>query len=121
MGKYSRQPYPKRIVWQQADIVKPHFYWLTAPTDELKRGKQVRAEVQGNTVSIERCDYSRLTLSLSDRLVNLDRRVTVVYKGRTLFHGKVKRRASTLRRTLYGRNDPAYMVPAQIELVLPRS
>ena len=23
--------------------------------------------------------------------------------------------------TLYGRNDPAYMVPAQIELVLPRS
>ena len=121
MASHKRNPYPTKIVWRQEEELHQHFYWLSAPKEEMARGKEVRVALRGNTISIERCDYSRLTLSLSDRLVNLDRRVTVVYKGRTLFHGKVKRRASTLRRTLYGRNDPAYMVPAQIELVLPRS
>ena len=116
MGQYERQPYPKRIVWKQAGEAKLHFYWLSAPREQLKRDMEVRAEVHGNTISITRCDYSRLTLSLSDSLVNLDRPVTVVYQGKNLFRGKVKSHVSTLRRTLYERDDPSYMVPAQIEL-----
>jgi hypothetical protein len=47
-------------------------------------------------------------------MVNLNKPVTVIYQGKTLFKGKVKSLQATLRRTLYLRNDPAFMFPAQI-------
>ena len=51
-------------------------------------------------------------------MMNLDRPVTVIYKGKKLFNGKVERRSDVLRTTLYTRNDPAYMFPVQIQVKL---
>jgi poly(3-hydroxybutyrate) depolymerase len=114
MAKYQRNPYPKRVVWHQADVVTPYFYWLSTPANELARDKEVRADINGNTITITRCDYSQLTLSLCQEMVDLKKPVTVMYQGRKLFKGKVKTQPGTLRRTLYQRNDPAYMFPAEI-------
>lgn len=114
MAKYQRNPYPKRIVWRQAEVTTPHFYWITAPAKELARDKEVRANINGNTITLTRCDYTQLTFSLNNQMVNLNKPVTVIYQGKTLFKGKVKSQQATLRRTLYQRNDPAYMFPAQI-------
>lgn len=119
MAQYTRNPYPQRIVWQQGDALHEHFYWLSAPPDELAKGKEVRVDIEGDTVRILRCDYTSLTISLCDSLLDLDRPVTVVYQGRMLFEGRVARRASTLRRTLATRADPAYIFPAQLTLRLP--
>lgn len=114
MAKYRRNPYPKHIVWRQEEVTHPHFYWLTVPAGELARGKEVRADIKGNTIALTRCDYSQLTLSLNDAMLNLDAPVTVTFQGKTLFQGKVERRLSTMRSTLYERNDPSFMFPAQI-------
>jgi len=116
MARYKRNPYPRKIVWRQADVVKPHFYWLSAPDDELKKDKEVRAYIEGNTIVITKCDYSMLTISLNDQLVDLNKPVKVEYLGKKVFKGKVKRLLSTLRSSLYTRNDPAYMFPAQLEV-----
>ena len=118
MAQFARNPYPKRIVWQQGDAMHEHFYWLSAPADELAKGKEVRAEVDGNTICITRCDYSSLTFSLCDAMLDLDQPVRVVYQEKTLFEGRAERRASTLRRTLSTRGDPAYIFPAQIHVSL---
>ena len=40
-------------------------------------------------------DYSSLTLSLNDQMMNLDLPVTVIYQGKTLFKGNVKRHSAT--------------------------
>jgi predicted peptidase len=114
MAKYRRDPYPKRIVWRQEEVTRPHFYWLTVPAGELAPGKEVRADIKDNTIALTRCDYSQLTLSLNDTMLNLDEPVTVTFQGKTLFRGKVERRLSTMRSTLYERNDPSYMFPAQV-------
>ena len=74
----------------------------------------MRVALRGNTISIERCDYQKLTICLNDEMVNLDKPVKVVCQGRTLFKGKAKRHAATLRHTLSERGDPAYMFPAQL-------
>lgn len=118
MAKYERNPYPQKIVWRQEEATERHFYWLSAPVDELKKGKEVIATYNGNTIRIEKCDYTSLTLSLNDKMMNLDRPVTVIYKGKKLFNGKVERRSDVLRTTLYTRNDPAYMFPVQIQVKL---
>ncbi len=47
----------------------------------------------------------------------MDNPVKVTFKGRTLFEGMIERQLSTLRSTLYERNDPSYIFPAQIEIL----
>ena len=51
-----------------------------------------------------------------DKMLDLDKSIKVVYQGKTLFKGKVKRSAATLRKTLYERGDSEYMFPVQIHL-----
>ena len=43
MAQFKRNPYPKRIVWQQEEVLQNSFYWITAPANELQRGKKVIA------------------------------------------------------------------------------
>ena len=117
MAQYKRNPYPKRVVWQQEEVLQNSFYWITAPADELQRGKKVIADIVGNTIDISQCDYSCLTLSLCDQMLDLDKPVKVTFKGRTLFEGMIERQLSTLRSTLYERNDPSYIFPAQIQIL----
>lgn len=116
MAQYQRNPYPNKIVWKQEEVVKPHFYWLSAPARELKRGMEVIASFEGNTITIDKCDYASLTISLCDKMMDLDRPVKVTYQGKTIFKDKVARQKITMRRTLFMRNDPAFIFPAQIRV-----
>lgn len=116
MQQFRRNPYPKQIVWRQAEVVKPYFYWLGAPQHELAPGKMVRVSIHGNQVDITACDYSSLTIYLNDDLVDLDKAVTIKYGKRLLFRGRVRRKESTMRQTLFQRNDWAYMFPAMVEV-----
>ena len=47
----------------------------------------------------------------------MDKPVKVTFKDKTLFEGLVERKLSTLRSTLYERNDPSYIFPAQIQIL----
>lgn len=116
MGQYVRHPYPEHVVWQQEEVLQQHFYWITAPKDELARGKKVIVDINGNTIDISQCDYSTLTISLCDNMVDLDKPVKIIWQGKTVFEGRLERKLSTLRRTLYERNDPAYMFAAQVQV-----
>lgn len=116
MALHRRNPYPDRIVWRQEEILQPHFYWLSAPEDELAHGKTVIAERNGNTINILRCDYSGLTIYLNDAMSDLDKKVTILYKGKKILKKKVKRDISNLYKTMNTRNDLRYVFPAIIEL-----
>ena len=116
MEQYRRNPYPRKIVWRQEEVVRPHFYWLSAPKDELERGKTVRLELNGNKVEITQCDYSSLTLYFNDEMVNLDKSIEIRYKDKVLFSGKLPRTKENLRGTLQERGDYRYMFPAAVSL-----
>ena len=116
MAQYRRAPYPKQIVWRQELVTREHFYWLTAPTDEVQQGKTVIASIEGNTINIEQCDYSKLTISLNDRLVNLDKKVTIRHKGKKIARIKPRRTIAALHRTLGQRNDRSYAFPCTVDI-----
>ena len=118
MARYRRNPYPRRIVWRQEAVPQQHFYWLSAPTGELRQGMEVRAELKGNTIVVSHSDYSSLTISLNEQMVNFNKPVKVVYGGKTRFKGRVSRSAQVMRTTLFTRNDPSFMFPAQIHVKL---
>ena len=115
MAQYRRQSYPNVIKWCQGDNMRANFYWLTIPNpEEAAKGKMLWASIKDNTISIERCDYSQITINLNDSLVNLDRNIKIVWQGKTLFRGKIPRTEQTLRSTLRASGDPNFCFPASI-------
>ncbi len=116
MAQYRRDPYPTSIVWRQERVVREHFYWLSAPCEELMQGKTVRATIKDNIIDIEECDYSKLRIYINDEMADLDQKITVRYRNKEIFSGKVQRTISNLYGSLNERNDRRYAFPSIIEV-----
>ena len=116
MAQYRRAPYPKQIVWRQELVTREHFYWLTAPADEVEQGKTVIANIDGNDINIAQCDYSKLTIYLNDHLVDLDKKVTIRHNGKKIARVKPRRTIANLHHSLNLRNDRSYAFPCIIEV-----
>lgn len=118
MAQYVRNPYPTRVVWQQEEVVRPAFYWLRAPKDELVRGNKIIVEVADNVIDVKECNYTAMTFLLNDEIVNLDEPVTVKRGDKVLYKGKLLRRQSCLVKTLKERNDPRYMFDCELTVAM---
>ena len=118
MAKYTRNPYPKRVVWCQSDVVKEYFYWLGIPKAEAKQGSILRADIAGNTVTLGECDYSQVRIYLNEKMVDLSKPVVVRHGEKVLFEGTVTPSDELRRSTLFARNDLSYSFPCCIEVKL---
>jgi dienelactone hydrolase len=118
MATFTRNPWPKKIVWLQDDITHDRFYWLKIPDKgAAKAGQKIVATVDGQTIRLDGEVPAKTELRLSDELVDLDQPVTVTVNGRQVHHGKVVRTAAAIRTSLAERLDlPA---AATAVLVLP--
>lgn len=116
MTRYKRNTLPKKIVWRQEEVVRPSMYWLEVERESARHGMSVIAELDGNEVKIEKCDYPRLRVYLNDEMVDMDKPVKVTYQGKTLFEGKVKRTAACLARTLKERGDKELMFSGYVDV-----
>lgn len=116
MARYMRNPYPKQVVWRQEEVCRPYFYWIGISPLEEQAGKEIRADINGNTIILTHCDYKEVTLYLNDKLVNLDKSIKVKYNKKTIFKGKVERKKSLMEQTLRQRQDIRFIFPAEIQL-----
>lgn len=91
MAKHTRNPWPKKIVWEQTSVPHEHFYWLQVPADQASKMKKVVATVTDNTISLEGDVPHGITLNLADPLVDLDKPVTVKINGKQVFEAVVPR------------------------------
>jgi hypothetical protein len=107
MAGFERNPWPRRIVWQQDDVVHRRFYWLRIPDDTaIAERPLMRASVHAQTIEVSGEVPAKLCLRLADPLVNLDEPITVRVNGREVFTGQVPRRAATILNSLAERMDP---------------
>ena len=118
MAKFTRNPLPQRVVWQQGDVMHNYFYWLGVNKDEAKKGYLLIAERNGNTIEIIHSDYSSVTIYLNERMFNLDKKIVVKYKSKEIFREKVKKNVELMKTTLYERDDPNYMFCSKLKLNL---
>lgn len=117
MAKFRRDPWPKRIVWVQDDVVHRRFYWLQVGSDAAIADRAtLTATVEGNGITLAGDVPTGLRLRLSDALVDLDQPVVVRANGREVFSGKVIRQAAVLRASLEERADAASAASAEIRL-----
>lgn len=117
MAGFTRNPWPKRIVWLQDDVTHDRFYWLRLPdAAAAKAGDQIIASVEGQVITLAGTVPAGTKLRLSDRLLNLDRPVKVIVNGRTAYEGKVARTGLAIEQSLRERADVASVATAVVRV-----
>jgi hypothetical protein len=115
MAGFIRNPWPKKIVWMQDDIVHDRFYWLKIP--DLKAamaGQKLVATVDGQTIRLEGDVPPKTELWLSDKLLDLGQTITVIVNDKPSLTFNPPRTADVIRRSLEERID----VPAAATVVV---
>jgi len=113
MAKFKRNPVPARVVWKQSSTTHDRFYWLAVAKPEA--GALVDAKYDTQTSEILSAEkVVKIAIRLDDRMVDLDKPVNVVFKGKTLFEGIVPRTVGTLAKTLAGRGDPKLIFDGEV-------
>ncbi|GGO98235.1 dienelactone hydrolase family protein [Stakelama pacifica] len=117
MAGFTRNAWPKRIVWVQDDVTHDRFYWLEIPdAASAQQGDRIDASVDGQTIALSGAVPRGMTLRLSDRLIDLDRPVRVIVNDKPVFSGKVSRTGRAIQQSLLERMDPQSAATAMLTL-----
>jgi poly(3-hydroxybutyrate) depolymerase len=120
LQSHTRDPIPRKIVWEQADLPRATFYWLALDAQSRAKGNLVQARYDANGVFLEMVKgVRRISIRLSDAMLDLERPVKVELQGKQLFLDMVPRTIASLARTLEERSDPSMLFPGEITLDLP--
>jgi len=114
MAKFTRSPFPKRVVWRQDDVTEGRFYWLAVATEDRKAGAEIVARCNGQRIELTATDVPRIVVRLSDALVDLDQPVTIVAGEKVLFEGRVTRTIAAMDKSFAERADPASVCTAAV-------
>ena len=116
MEKFTRNPYPNRVVWHQGGVLHSSFYWLALPKDAAKAGQEIIAVRNGQQITLTAKDVPQLLVRLNDSLLDLDQPVSIRLRGKEVFASRAARTIGTLARTLAERSDPDLMFSAEISI-----
>lgn len=112
----TRDPRPRRIVWEPVRPWQRWMYWTRC--DGAPTTGRLEAEVTAkNEITLTGpWPEGATSLFLDERLCDLGKPITVWLGGRVRFEGKVGLRLSTLMQCAAERIDPACLFPARIDL-----
>lgn len=99
MASFKRNPLPKKVAWHQDDRIRNRFYWLGVPEKSKLSHAEAIVSISKNTINIEKNDHPELYIYLNDEIINLDKKIKVLYQGKQIFHDKIKRKASIIHQT----------------------
>ncbi len=122
MQKFTRNSWPKKVVWLQDDVTHSRLYWLGVRADEASKGDRIEAEVTGQQIRVtHQCTrLSELRLLLSDNLLNLDRPVEVIVNGKGVHNAIVPRSEKSIRDSLKERPDRNLIATATLQLKIEK-
>ncbi len=106
MSEFTREPFPKRVVWKQDDVTHPRYYWLAVAPEDAKERTELRAGIDGQVIRLQSSDVPAVIVRVSDEMVDLDEPVRIVVGERTAFEGKIPRTIGMMARSLAERGDP---------------
>ncbi|TDE14707.1 alpha/beta hydrolase [Dyadobacter psychrotolerans] len=116
MAKFKRNPYPAKVNWIQDDEVRTEFYWLAVPESSAKKQNSVFVSYKGQQISIDKNDNETLHILLNDKMMNLDKEITVSQNGKVIFKGKAVRRKELIEKSFSQRHDENFVFPAGITI-----
>lgn len=119
MQAYARDPIPKKVLWRQSGTLRARFYWLAVVPADVAAGAEISASYSGQTIELSAiAKVKRITLRVSDAMLDQDRAVSVKRDGAELFSGVVPRTIAVLYSTLTDRGDPSLMFSGELTVKL---
>ena len=106
MAKFQRDPWPKKIIWFQDDVIHHRFYWLRLPEGTAVKGQNITAQLDGRTFRLTGDVPPGTQILLSDALLALDGSVEVVVNDQPPVSVNPVRTVRTIREALKERLDP---------------
>ena len=119
MAQFTRNRWPKKVVWKQDDVTHQNFYWLEALAEQVKGGVTLTAEVIGQEIRIQGNDLEALTLNLSDNLLDLEVPIKVIWNEQVCFEGKATRTVRAVQSAYAQELFPASPATAKLEITKP--
>lgn len=116
-SKMERDMYPDKTVFMTDHQEFDTAYWIRL--SGVSPRATVKAEVKGTTVKLEIEKAGKVTVFLSDRMMDLDKPVKIEINGKNKFSGTVKRSACTAVEEALRRKDRNAVYAASIELDVP--
>jgi poly(3-hydroxybutyrate) depolymerase len=119
MQAHARDPIPNKVVWRQSGSLRARFYWLAVAPADVAAGAEISASYSGQTIELSAvAKVKRITLRVSDAMLDQDRPVSVKRDGTELFAAVVPRTIAVLYATLADRGDPSLMFSGELSLKL---
>lgn len=119
MHQFTRNRFPKSIVWKQDDVVEERFYWLAVDKKDLPDRALVRASADGQVLRIDHCDPSRLMVLLRDDWIDMSQEIEVRQGDTVLTRQLVPRTIATIDQTLRERGDPKGIYWGKLSVAIP--
>ena len=107
MAKFTRNPWPKKVVWYQDDVTHDRFYWLQVPKGTAAKEQKIIAEINGQKIRITGDAPKGIQLLLCDELLDLDQAVEISLNDQPPIKIKAVRNLKTIREALKNQLDPA--------------
>lgn len=107
MAKFTRDPWPQKIVWFQDDVTHHRFYWLRLPEGSAVKDQKITAETVGRKIILTGDVPTGTQILLSDQLIDLNEPLEISVNGTAPFYAKPVRTLGAIRAALKERLDPA--------------
>jgi len=116
ISKFTRDPFPRTVVWKQDDISHERFYWLKVI--KPLENSLLKASITNQTIIIEKTSVSDFIIRLNDYLIDMDKNIIVRYKGLEIFNSIVLRNRNTIEKSIYEYGDPQSVYFGEIPISL---
>ena len=116
ISKFTRDPFPKTVVWKQDDISHERFYWLKVI--KPLENSLLKATITNQTIIIEKTSVSDFIIRLNDDLIDMDKNIIVRYKGLEIFNSIVLRNRNTIEKSIDEYGDPQSVYFGEIPISL---
>lgn len=118
MSKFTRTPFPEKVVWYQSGVTRDRFYWLAVDDENEKPGTHVSVIRNGQEFLIEKAEGAKaITICLSDEMANLDQPIRFKIGEKTVERNAV-RTIKAVSECLLERADPKMVFSAEIKIDL---
>ena len=118
MQKYKRNPIPEKVMWVQDNRHHKSFYWLETPKNAIKTAGEISVEYNSkrNEINVIDSYTNNLQLLVNDKMLNLNKKVTIKHQGKVIHKGILKRSILNIYNTLSDKGDVNLSFPSAIWL-----
>ncbi len=117
MSQYMRDPIPYEVLWIQDDVVRKHFYWLSAVSKNKYKDAVINVWYNDDESVFyieDKTNVKSFIININDAMCNLDKKIKIYRKDTIIFDGIIPRYKENIKKDVTDGRDMYLIFPAKI-------